>query len=64
MNESTVNSLIDRKTQLIGDMMKAKITERSKICAVLNPQQKTEWQNKMKQMNGKWISKFKNYQEE
>ncbi|KTC79608.1 Spy/CpxP family protein refolding chaperone [Legionella cherrii] len=64
MDQSTVDGLIDKKTKLIGDMMKAKITAKNQIYAVLNPQQKTELQNRMKKMEEKMKEKFKSCHEE
>ncbi|KTD60114.1 16 kD immunogenic protein [Legionella sainthelensi] len=59
MDQATVDSLIDKKTKLIGDMMKAKVTAKNQIYAVLNPQQKTELQSKMKKMEEKMADQFK-----
>ncbi|CAM2839002.1 envelope stress induced periplasmic protein [Legionella steigerwaltii] len=59
MDQSTVDSLVDKKTKLIGDMIKAKITAKNQIYAVLNPQQKTELQNKWKKVEEKMAEKFK-----
>ena len=64
MDQSAVDDLIDKKTKLIGDMMKAKITAKNQIISVLNPQQKAELQNKMKKMEAKMEEKFKNCHKE
>ncbi|WP_454780792.1 Spy/CpxP family protein refolding chaperone [Legionella sp. WA2022007384] len=64
MDQSAVDGLIDKKTKLIGDMMKAKITAKNQIFSVLNPQQKTELQNKMKKMEARMEEKFKNCHKE
>jgi periplasmic protein CpxP/Spy len=56
---SAVDSLIDKKSKLIGDIMKAKITAKNQIYAVLNPQQKTELQDKMKKMQEKIVAQYK-----
>ncbi|QMT60342.1 Spy/CpxP family protein refolding chaperone [Legionella sp. PC997] len=64
MDQSAVDDLIDKKTKLIGDMMKAKITAKNQIFGVLNTQQKTELQNKMKKMEAKMEEKFKNCHKE
>jgi len=60
MDQSAVDSLIDRKTKLIADMIKAKITAKNQIYSVLNLQQKTELKNKMKRMEEERKEKFKN----
>mgnify|MGYP000488118000 CR=1 FL=1 len=59
MDQSAVNDLIDKKAKLIGDMMKAKVMAKNQIYAVLNDQQKTQLQNKMKQMEEQMKAKFK-----
>ncbi|MFI4919493.1 MAG: Spy/CpxP family protein refolding chaperone [Legionellales bacterium] len=64
MDQSAVDSLIDKKTKLIGDMMKAKIAAQNQIAAVLNPQQKMELQQKMKEVKAKWEEKAKSCHEE
>lgn len=64
MDQSTVDSLIDKKTKLLGDIMKAKITAKNQIYAILTPQQKTELQNKMKKMEEKMEEKYKKCHEE
>jgi protein CpxP len=58
-DQSAVNDLVDKKAKLIGDMMKAKIDAKMQIYAVLNSQQKTVLQNKMKQIEEKMAEKFK-----
>ena len=64
MDQSAVDSLVDKKTKLIGDMIKAKITAKNQIYAVLTPQQKTDLQNKMKKIKEKMADKFKSCHEE
>ncbi|KTD73267.1 Spy/CpxP family protein refolding chaperone [Legionella tucsonensis] len=64
MDQSTVDDLIDKKTKLMGDMIKAKIEAKNQIYAVLNPEQKTELQNKMKKKEEKMAEKFKKCHEE
>ncbi|MBI2785358.1 MAG: Spy/CpxP family protein refolding chaperone [Legionella longbeachae] len=59
MDQSAVDGLIDQKAKLIGDIMKAKVTAKNQILAVLKPEQKTELQNKMKKMESKMAEKFK-----
>lgn len=60
MDQATVDGLIDKKSKLIGDMIKAKVTAKNQIYSVLNPQQKTELQNKMKKVEEKMADQFKN----
>ncbi|MGC1183519.1 Spy/CpxP family protein refolding chaperone [Legionella sp.] len=59
MDQSVVNDLIDKKTKLIGDMIKAKVMVKSQIYTLLNAQQKTELQNKMKQKEEQMVEKYK-----
>lgn len=59
MDRDTVNGLVDQKTQLIGNMMKAKIMAKNQILAVLTDKQKAELQSMMKKAEDKIASKFK-----
>lgn len=59
MDQGAVDGLIDKKTKLIGDMMKAKMTAKNQIFNILNDQQKTELQNKWNKVEEKWAAKFK-----
>ncbi|TAL61384.1 MAG: hypothetical protein EPN84_08045 [Legionella sp.] len=58
MDQSTVDSLVDKKAKLIGDMMKAKITAKNQIFAVLNAKQKIELQNMMQKLEEKMAKKY------
>lgn len=60
VDQAAVNGLVDKKTKIIGDMIKAKITAKNQIAAVLTAPQKSELQNKMKKMEEKIAEKFKN----
>lgn len=60
MDQATVDSLIDKKTKLIGNMMKAKITAQNQIFAILNADQKTKLTAMMKKMDEEMAEKFKN----
>lgn len=59
MDQNTVNGLIDKKTKVIGDMIKAKVMAKSQIYAILNDQQKSQLQGMMKKMEDKMEDKFK-----
>lgn len=59
MDQSAVDSLIDKKSKLIGAMMKAKIVAKNQILAILTPEQKTQLQNMMKKAEEKMMEKFK-----
>lgn len=59
MDQSAVNSLIDQKTKLIGDMMKAKVMAKNQIYTILTAQQKASVQSMMKKMHDKMEEKFK-----
>lgn len=47
MDQSTVNDLVDKKTKLIGDMIKAKVNAENQVIGILNAQQKVELQGMM-----------------
>lgn len=59
MDQSTVDGLVDKKTALIGNMMKAKIAAKNQIFNVLNAQQKETLQAKMKAKEDKIAAEFK-----
>lgn len=59
MDQSTVNGIVDQKTKLIGDMIKAKIAAKNQIYNVLNDQQKATLQTMMKNAEEKMAAKFK-----
>lgn len=64
MDQNTVNGLVDQKTKLIGDMIKAKITAKNQIINLLNSQQKTQLQTMMKNVEEKMAAKYKECHEE
>jgi Spy/CpxP family protein refolding chaperone len=59
MDESKMNSLIDQKTKIIGDMIKAKAKARNQIFSILNQQQKAELEKMIKEKEDKIASAFK-----
>lgn len=59
MDQAKVNDLIDQKTKLLGDMMKAKASARNQIFSVLNDQQRAELKNKMMKMQEKMEARYK-----
>ncbi|CDZ75776.1 periplasmic protein [Legionella massiliensis] len=59
MDQNAVNALVDQKTKLIGDMIKAKIAAKNQIYNLLNDQQKATLQAKMKDFEEKMAAKFK-----
>lgn len=59
-DQSSVNGLIDQKTKLIGDIMKAKAAAKSQIMPILTEQQKAQLQEKMKTIELKMVEKYKN----
>lgn len=60
MDQAAVDSLVDKKTKLIGSMMKTKLVAKNQIFTVLNAKQKTELQNMMTKADEKMAEKFKN----
>lgn len=59
MNQATVDDLINKKTKLIGDMMKAKIMAKNQIYTILDEKQKTELQAMVSKLEEKRSAKFK-----
>lgn len=59
MDQGNVDGLVDKKAQLLGNMMKAKIKAKHEISMVLNPQQKTELQQKVQKLEDKISAKYK-----
>jgi protein CpxP len=64
MDQEKVNSLVDEKTKLIGDVMKAKIMAKSQIFSILNPQQKGKLQDMIKKSDEKMAAAFKKCHED
>lgn len=63
MDQSTVDGLVDKKVQLIANMIKAKIKAKHEISMVLNPQQKTELRQKFQSLEEKISAKYKSCNE-
>jgi protein CpxP len=59
MDQATMNGLIDQKSKIIGDMMKAKVTAKAQIYGLLNDEQKTKFQDILKKKEEKMAEKFK-----
>jgi protein CpxP len=59
MDQNIVNSLVDKKTKLIGDMIKAKIIAKNQIFAILNSVQKEKLQNMMRTAEEKIAAAYK-----
>lgn len=57
-NESAVSGLVDKKTQILGTMMKAKMLAKSQVYALLTPEQRTMLQTKMKALREKMEERF------
>lgn len=64
MDQNVVNDLVDQKTKMIGDMMKAKITAKNQIYNTLNPQQKIQLQGMLQKVEDKMTAKFKSCHQE
>ncbi|MDP3561009.1 MAG: Spy/CpxP family protein refolding chaperone [Legionellaceae bacterium] len=64
MDQSAVNSLIDKKTKLIGDMIKTKVVAQNKIFAILNPEQRSQLQEMIKNLKEKIAAKYKSCAEQ
>ncbi len=59
MDQATVDGLVDKKVKLIGDMMKAKITAKNQIFAILDDKQKAALQAMLKKSEDKMTAQFK-----
>lgn len=59
MDQSAVDSLIDQKTKLIGNLMKAKITAKNQIMGILTDKQKATLKDMMVKAEEKMAAKFK-----
>lgn len=59
MDQDAVNVLVDKKTKLIGDMMKAKLVIKNQIINMLTPEQKTRILGMMKKLEDKISVRFK-----
>ena len=59
MDQAAVDALVDKKTNLIGNMMKAKISATNQIFVILTPKQRMDFQNKMNKRDEKIAAKFK-----
>ncbi|BCA94723.1 hypothetical protein TUM19329_10840 [Legionella antarctica] len=64
MDQGTVDGLIDKKTKLMGDMMRAKVDAKHQIYMILNPQQKTAYQNMVKKWQDKMATKAERCKDE
>lgn len=64
MDTSVLNGLVDQKTKLIGDAMKAKLVAQNQVMAVLTSQQKTDIQTKLQALEDKIAAKFKSCHEQ
>lgn len=58
-DESNLDSLIDKKTKMIGDMMKAKLHAKHEIYNTLDEKQKTHFKKMMQEWEHKMAEKFK-----
>lgn len=59
MDQSVVDGLVDQKSKLIGNIMKAKAVAKNQIMMILNPQQKMDLHAKMKAVEDKMVAKYK-----
>ncbi|MCL9683661.1 Spy/CpxP family protein refolding chaperone [Legionella maioricensis] len=64
MDQATVDGLIDKKTKLMSDMMKAKVNAKHQMYMLLNPQQKASYQNMVKKWQDKMASKAESCKEQ
>lgn len=59
MDQSAMDNLIDSKTKLIGNMMKAKIMAQHQIFMLLTPVQKAKYNSMLQRVEAKWAERGK-----
>lgn len=59
MDQSAVDTLIDKKTHLIGDIMKAKSKAKNQVFAILNDQQKKQLQDSFRKLEQQFADEYK-----
>jgi|LakMenEpi03Aug12_release.lakeMendotaPanAssembly.Ray.scaffolds.fasta_scaffold904521_1 protein CpxP len=64
MDKTKVNDLVDKKTKLIGDMIKAKLTAQNKIYSILNPEQRQKLSEAINKADEKMEALFKSCEKE
>lgn len=64
MDQDKVNDLVDKKTKVIADMIKAKLKAQNQIYVILNPQQKEKLQNMIKTADDKIAAIYKNCEQD
>ena len=64
MDQATLDGLIDKKSKILGDMMKAKSNAVHQVYTMLNTEQKTKFQSMSKNMEEKIAKKYKNCHED
>ena len=58
-DQAKVDGMIDQKTKLIGNMMKAKIKAKAQVMPILNDQQKSELKSMIKTMEEEVAARYK-----
>lgn len=64
MDASVLNGLVDQKTKLIGNAMKAKLLAQNQVMAILTPEQKVAIKAKLQALEDKIATKFKSCHEQ
>lgn len=60
MDQSAVDAMVDKKVQVISDMIKAKVAAKGQIFPMLTPDQQAKLKGMVKDMEDKMAAKFKN----
>lgn len=63
MDQATVDGLIDKKTQLMGNIIKARVSAMNQISTILKPEQKTKLHDTMKKWEEKMAAKYESCKE-
>lgn len=64
MDQATLDGLIDKKSKILGDMMKAKSSAVHQVFTMLTPEQKAKFQSMVKGMEEKMAEKYKSCHED
>lgn len=63
MDQATLDGLIDKKSKILGDMMKAKSNAFHQVFTMLTAEQKTKFQSMFKNMEEKMADQYKSCNE-
>ncbi len=59
MDQTAIDGLVDRKTALVGNLMKARFSAQNQISAILTPEQKTKLHSAIQAEEEKMVTTYK-----